>query len=440
MYSLILHVHHLRVQGHDARCTEKFYETQVRAELKVDGVDLQDKKRMLGLLSRAAEDDERNRPVDPLAALKKRAGAASSGEHNDTLAAAEQASALNVEDTARLEQLERLAQSDDPDALSLEALTLDEREAFLRAVSSAPQAVASGIAAWRPWWEASLAEHSAAAKGPLIRELSKEGAKDAKPAANNALAAVCIDAATNVDRASIPTFPSLTRGAAPSPLLPVLLVDLLYAYAHMTRLYAGDWRDDPGEAGSMLLAVSQVLSVDARPATVPVCVTGVMQAALQPGVRLTSTLDRAVAYGVLHDTSVLLSERHFVVDALWDAHRCVIAAIHRIEASVKNEQNKVPNSSSSSKAAIDPRVLQRQRRSLKPLQAAARKLTYYLSWIRDDDADQGISGTRNATLLAVGQEIRQLLTEHADLMQQQPQQGRRDGIGGVGGAKVAVVG
>lgn len=66
--------------------------------------------------------------------------------------------------------------------------------------------------------------------------------------------------------------------ARPSPLLQLHLLDLLYSYCYVLRLYNGDYTSDPAGAADMLFSLSAVLEATAataaaaagEPATTPV--------------------------------------------------------------------------------------------------------------------------------------------------------------------------
>lgn len=59
-------------------------------------------------------------------------------------------------------------------------------------------------------------------------------------------------------RRALPPLAALTR-AQPSPLLQYHLLDLLYGYCFVLRLYNGDCSTDPGEAADVLFSLSAVL-------------------------------------------------------------------------------------------------------------------------------------------------------------------------------------
>lgn len=438
---------------------------QVKGQLRVEGQDVAAKRRALGLLAAARDDDASDdasggRPLDPLAALERQAhaaAAAATGTHGIPGDDDESSAGGGLElDPQRAAQLAALAASADPDALSLDALTLDEQRAFLRAVASgdtnvtaaaasegggaalSTDASASALASsWRPWWEARPEEHAAAAAraatGPLIQEVPSADAPASAPAAAAAAADpaafVCLQ--HTAVAALPPPFKALSPSAPPSPLLPVLLVDVLYAYAHTQRLYArGDWGADALGAAGALLAVSQVLSADARPPSVAAALAGAMAAAVQPGVALTSAPAGAggagggVAYAVAADVAaVLAGGPHYAADALAHARACVQAALAALGAD--------EGSGSSGPSRPAPAEAKAAAMARRRLTAASRKLLYYLSWAHDPAHAGPLAlalASTAAGVLGVVREHAALLAEGAVARRQQ-QAGSRAGAG-----------
>lgn len=395
----------------------------MRSELKLSGAKTADKRRMIELLGHS--DD---RPIDPMAALAgEGVGDFPDGtDSSDNEVDGDGDEGNSIEEPSispsRAEALRSMIHDGNLDALSLDALSLDEKQAFLRAVTSAP--VPTSLASWQPWWFEPLDDHrrSVTQLGkPLITELPSDHdgvAVDASAELEDTSQAMCVCVESDPTLLSkLPRFASLTRGAAPSPLLPVLLLDILYSYAHTCRLYLGDLTADPPDAAAVLLAVSRVLSSDARPESVTEACAGCMEASLATGVRLTTTPDRSLAYAVLSDVLALTGQPHYAVDALGHALRCVEAAAGE-EAAVERAPNE------------PPAVTRRRKEGLRQLQACARKLTYYLSWARDC-GDKALT----VQLAAPREAVTQLLRDHAQLQQEASKIQRNGPSGGSHGAK-----
>ena len=155
---------------HGARCTEQFYEAQVRGQLRGEGVDEAARSRMLGVLRARVEVDAAAAGGDALTALTARlqlgeAGGAVDADA-DVDADAEAADADKAEGggtglgAERLAQLRALAEGD-AGGLTLDVLTAAEQRAFLRAAAGAQLAAAVGAASWEPWWEQPVEQHHA---------------------------------------------------------------------------------------------------------------------------------------------------------------------------------------------------------------------------------------------------------------------------------------
>jgi hypothetical protein len=426
----------------------------------VEGQDVAAKKRALGLLAAARDQDASDdasggRPLDPLAALERKAHAAAvdgGRGHDDDDGDGGGGRGLEL-DPARAAQLAALATSADPDALSLDALTLDEQRAFLRAVAAGDATVSGAVAAaadggeddasgtplttttsaspasWRPWWEASPEEHDAraarAAAGPLIQEVpaTTTAVEPAAAASVDPAAFVCLHHPSSA-AAAPPPFKALSPAAPPSPLLPVLLVDVLYAYAHTQRLYGGDWGADALGAAGVLLAVSQVLAADARPPSVEAALAGAMAAAVQPGVALassataggsSSSVGTGVSYAVAADVAALLSGgAHYAADALAHARACVQAAL----AVLADDERGDGGDSGGRLTATEAKAASMARRRLT---AASRKLLFYLAWAHDPahagPLALGLASTA-AGVLGVVREHAALLAEGAAVRRQ----------------------
>ena len=354
-------------RSHNEACTEKFYAAHVMGELQVEGVSVQTKRGMLAALRAAAEG--RASPPSALTTLTGGGGSDDDPGHGinfGTESEEGEDEEESLESIIRIEQLRALALADGLDARPLHAgdLTATERAAFARAVADGALSdeLSRELSCWRPWWE-----EGRSPTNPLIQEESGRGTNDDDDAAVTRIPLPLLDAAAAV--------PPAAPSSRASPLLRFNLIDVLYAYAHVQRLYVGEWASDPEGAAAVLLALSAVLMEDARYEGVPEAAGAVVERAVHPEHRLASDPAgaRAMAVSVLGDVGTLLGGAHegrvsYVLLALVDARACVEAAVVASSAAVTTED--------ASPASRSPA----QRRHAAVLANAARKLGFFASW------------------------------------------------------------
>lgn len=231
---------------------------------------------------------------------------------------------------AALLELQELMESGE--YVGVDGLREEERIRFLRAVASG-EVMSGRMATWRPWWLAPLEEHMAITAVQVVEPVAatvpaSTGAPPA-PAADCEVAETT-DAVDSADAdAPVPCsrrwgsprlipFAFLCKREPPAAL-PHNLVEILYAYCHVYKLYCGDWEWDAANVAASLLIMSAVLSADARYATLEAACAFSLEVAHTPAIRLTltgGTTSLGVALAGLHDVTQVLAHRHYVVDAL----------------------------------------------------------------------------------------------------------------------------
>ena len=393
---------------HSVSCTESFYEAHVKATLRVAGGGLQgaeEKRRMLASVNREQE----ARATDALARSSGAPWVPVSGtinnEHN-ALASGSGATTINVslnpahstsgtthgdecingsgdveagsddeiedsdeENEQNIDRLRELALGADSGELTLEALTPDERAAFLRAVADGSLTPACVAAEWTPWWRSdrllggsggALPIGGGCSVGtPLVVEVEEGklyGSSDAAQSSTNILpeaprAVTAVNIVRTVDhrvacgavkelRGVVSPSKAVTDAAAAnaakrqsSPILVNNVCEVLFAYAHCARLYCGDWSYDAGGAASVLLAISRVLAADARHASASVACASAVEASTVPGIALVATPDAGTTHTqvtllVIEDVCLLLNGgQHVVRAALADVRKCFELAV-----------------------------------------------------------------------------------------------------------------
>jgi hypothetical protein len=388
---------------HGARCTEAFFRESARAELALRRAEDADadagagaglgagagtsageaRRSALAALARGGEAPHARIRVDADAD----AGCAGANADADACAGDEAEADADVDAAAAaVERLEFLRDAHERDAASaVAALTPDERVRLARAAARGDLSDAA-LREWQPWWTRPLVHHRLA----VAAALAEAGA--AAPAAADADAVEAPPPCLLLSvRAALPPLSALLgERRAASPLLRFSVVDVLLAYAHTQRLFGGvsavscsssggeGAGADANEAAAVLLAVSRVLSEDARHVSVAAACASAAEASLAAPVRRTAAADARTALLLLQDGADLLREPHFVVDALADARDLVAAA--------------------AAGAAADARARGARRAGAAALDAAARKLHFLASWARETlvASDEGSSFDRVA--------------------------------------------
>jgi hypothetical protein len=366
--------------AHGARCTERFFRREVSLELRLRASE--DSGSGAGTAAGGAG-DARARAVSALVRDPRGGPGAAAGGGIDGDEEVEEDYALSDDEAAptRLARLALAAAVGGDDAHEL--LTPDERRRARRAAARGGlrepghtvrlDHTQPAPAAWAPWWSQSLTQHRLAVAA--VRATA-----DADGAATEGDATGDVsDSDDGINDGALPPSPPcvgtaapgswpppslaslLPAGRQPSPLLRFNLANVLIAYAHTVRLFAGDHAiaGQAADAAAVLLAVSGVLADDVRHASVAAACAAALEASHAPGVRRTALPDRRTALELLEDVAELLREPHFVVDALFDAGRLCTAAL----AELHGEGRRATDQSFKAQ-----------------LRSAAHKLLFFSSW------------------------------------------------------------
>jgi len=225
------------------------------------------------------------------------------------------------DDDDRIARLRELAADDGAagggaDGLLLSSLTPAERAAFMRAAASG--SLSRAFEGWQPWWTAAPGEHevavgATAARGRIV-EVGAEGAA-VKDAPTRGMAAQVPAQPPCVAVRGTPLAGFGRRGAV-SPLVAHNLVAVLYVYAHLQKLYVGDWSWEPATVAAGVMAACDVLARDARHETVALACQCAAAACQDAALRLTPAPSAVAAVAGFADVAALLALRHYTVDAL----------------------------------------------------------------------------------------------------------------------------
>ncbi|RHY73946.1 hypothetical protein DYB30_009006 [Aphanomyces astaci] len=269
---------------HGISCTEEFYKGHVQSEMRLNKDSSDTSVRDVhAMLQRVHDDFPETSPMD-----------------------------------ARIDDLVELMESN---ALTLEALTAEERSNFLREVADGR--LGKFIALWEPWWmqsPSSYDTHTNNLRRSLIVDLQDD---DSDPTLDDDLTHP-LGLFTASMQSALPSLPSLH----PNPNHAVLqcnLVEVLFAYAYVMRVYNGDWRVDVEDAASQLVSVSSVLRGDGHFDSV----AHVIMACHASG---GADANEAAKHVALVDVASILTHGAFVRDSLTDLLLLVQTMRHDVAA------------------------------------------------------------------------------------------------------------
>ncbi|KDO31713.1 hypothetical protein SPRG_03631 [Saprolegnia parasitica CBS 223.65] len=214
----------------------------------------------------------------------------------------------------RLEQLVELMESD---ALTLDALTPDERAQFLREVADGR--LGKLIALWTPWWTSSPAAYAAATKSARHQLIVAIDDEDDEDDEDDGLPQHPKQLLTTARAKALEPISAL-HAAPNGPVLRCNLFELLFAYAYTLRDYNGDWTTDVLEASATLIALSPVLHSQRVYLTIEDVRAACATASLPD-------MNAAAAAAALEDAATLSSASLFVCDALCDLEALLLRAV-----------------------------------------------------------------------------------------------------------------
>lgn len=273
--------------------------------------------------------------------------------------------------------------------LSVDDLTPEELAAFERQLASGEAATA--VQAWEPWWlTPAAAELELSPSGtkliqelePLLKtEISQTMPSTPPPQIKEEQVEESLDISQPEGvlppppPMALPPLSSLIS-KPPSPVLSLHLLDLIYSYCLVLRLFNGQYTTDPLEAAATLLDASRVLgpskppgsyrpapiSASMSPTTVLLdCVVHVCG----PEAR-SCHVPRSFAVGILSDVArVLELGRAVVVTALLDLSRIVDAGLGEARTAGAQQHKEL----------------------ISKLKQAHRKLLFFLSWANERAED-----------------------------------------------------
>lgn len=366
---------------HGELCTERFYEEHVRDVVQLD--------------SKSSSERDAQRTMNDMLARVKRFQD-ESADRMDENADDGDSEELQME---MLEALAQLALVDDA-SISLDDLTPAQRKQFLAEVADGR--MSKFIHLWQPWWlmDARKYEKETEMKRRhlVIQEISSgDGSIDSGGDDEDDVEAsgpVMIESAafpaelfTKARAANMPESLNalLPQSRPPSPALRFHVVEILFSYALVLRTFNGDWQQDTSEAATALLHLSAVLSADAKYEAIEhvlhACLLKRIDTeyeATGPNVA-TEPGSRDVNQRILHDVTLLLSAKVFLLDALSDA-QAMLMAYKKELLDLVQEVTLPPAATDSKKKKKSSRAEKERRQAIKKLELVDRKLQFFITW------------------------------------------------------------
>jgi hypothetical protein len=276
---------------HNQKCTENFYQRHVTDEIKLVGnVQVCDVNAMKSILTRM---------------------------HKSNSEQSEEVTALMIE---RLEELALLPN----DELSLESLNEHEKKVFMEQIKAGK--LSKFVAMWKPWWflrHEIYESETKVRRESLIMEITSDNISKGnfipeKLDEEVAVIETPIYPAEILTKSVISTLPQQMNQlskSAPSPLLKYNLVEILFSYVIVLRIYNGDRRVDIDGFALEVLGNSGVLRDNLRFADSEAVIRSCLE-------RYSGIYDEnnnlEMAKVALCDVSVILQWRTFTLDALTD--------------------------------------------------------------------------------------------------------------------------
>jgi hypothetical protein len=248
--------------------------------------------------------------------------------------------------------------------ISLEDLTEAEKQHFFNSIHSG--ILAKDIDIWKPWWEAptplSNITYSLKTSSSLSSlSLHDEDGEDGRTSETNVAKAGSSSSSSSSlqlsemkynllqdEVAILPGFSEVSKRPA-SPLMKYLLVDILFSYCYMMRIYNGDYDIDLISALNTLVSSSAVLKCDAKHESMFQVIHTCCELVANDKHNNNNNNKFDVNKTLLSfkDVCIILKKRKFVLCALADCRKLMIAS-NNISSKSAKKRNKPKTSSSSS--------------------------------------------------------------------------------------------
>lgn len=362
---------------HGESCTEQFYEEHVRDAMQLNSsTSAKDEramaKKMSDMLARVKvfQDESNGRGM-------------TGGEDAMRSEQGDDDAELQMQ---MLERLEKLALMDE-DEMSLDDLTPEQRAQFLAEVANGR--LSKYIKLWQPWWllDARTYQRETEAKRQelVIEEINSSSIEDSS--SEDEEGPILIESSafpvriftTAMARAIPESLDSMIRGS-PSPSLRFHLIEILFSYAFVLRTFNGDWQQDVGEAVLALLHLCTVLSGDAKYDSVEHVLHACLLKRIDTDHGGGRSSESEVSQRIVHDVTLLLGSKVFLLDAVSDAQAMLAAYRTELQASLALTSSS-SSSSEKSKSKSEKREEKARRGLVKRLELTDRKLQFFQIWV-----------------------------------------------------------
>ncbi|KAJ4954520.1 hypothetical protein NE237_011303 [Protea cynaroides] len=311
-------------KAHSLRCTESFMQENVVEELRQLQPNDETKRKMLDILKRLHTEEEMDDMDEDDSPLSE-------------------------------ETIQKILSGNE---VSLDELSAEEMKQLQRAVASGE--LSKMVQPWEPWW----LEHSASRIS-----LSREGTRLVQPLDEQDLRKSSEDDSESNQSTIIPLGPetplppiSKLSSTAPSPLLAVHLVDIIYSYCFTLRFYNGEWQYDAVGAAMVVLSLSSVLGEGGQPETVSQALSYCLEQTCSPAYRHAGGL----SFGLC-----LLGDVVKVLSLGGAALVCLLCDLQRLIQAGQRELK-----------AEKPRKLKRMEVGTK-LKLAEKKIYFLMCWVHE---------------------------------------------------------
>eukprot|EP00698_Gefionella_okellyi_P016592 TRINITY_DN4757_c0_g1_i1.p1 TRINITY_DN4757_c0_g1~~TRINITY_DN4757_c0_g1_i1.p1 ORF type:complete len:425 (+),score=94.93 TRINITY_DN4757_c0_g1_i1:25-1299(+) len=343
-------------KSHSGRCTESFYQERIQEELEQQKPTDEDRQRMMETLVRF----EQQQLAD--------------SEDNDT--------------ESEYAQLRTLSKAE---RIDIEQLPLQQQEEFKKSLRDGR--LSDKIQLWTAWWDSDPSNPSQAP--PVITVLAGNDNDHDDDDESTPSGPVLVAAPASVVplpfATALPSLASLTT-ALPSSLLPLKLVEIIYGYALILRLYNGEPQVDAVEAVMCLTDVvpdllppSRVKKSAHADTTLPLVLQNTMQRILQTR-QVHANVAMLVA--LVRDTATIFQSEHFVSAALADLHRLCDVAIAQTASETEElllqvQREQQQHSQQTHAVGYQTRTVQRQKAAaadLRRTQLVQKKVYFFAVW------------------------------------------------------------
>lgn len=246
--------------------------------------------------------------------------------------------------------------------ISLDDLTPEEQKRYQKAIASGE--LSKLIKPWEPWWTKQSAKYIS---------LGQDGTQLVQPLSKEEMATTTEDDIESEPLHDIPPGPesplppvSKLSAVAPSPLLAVHLVDIVYSYCFTLRIYNGDWQSDPIGSATVLLSVSSVMGQGAQPETVLEALSLCLEQTCSPALRHMGGLQ--FGFRLIED----------VIELLYLGSASLVCLLSDVRSLIQSAEKELKSAKQHKSERSEMK---------KKLRSAERKVYFIMCWVHEQPGD-----------------------------------------------------